>query len=157
MAGTTFTVRQFNSAPSETWPVSSVTGTYLVQGTISVLYINNTRTNLAADNLFGNQWGWFPGPDTTAYGIIVQGNDASVANTASDGRSPVFVTCWGWPKGASQGDNDTAFISLAGNILGATYGSVAAAKSALQTAGMYYQYPVGFAGQSPNTGTGSDV
>ena len=35
--------------------------------------------------------------------------------------------------------------------------SAAAAKSALQTAGMYYQYPVGFAGQSPNTGTGSDV
>jgi hypothetical protein len=47
--------------------------------------------------------------------------------------------------------NDTEFKNLAGYILGTTYGTVDDAKDGLQSAGMYYQYPVGFDGQSPNT------
>ena len=155
---TTFTRRQFNSVPTEFWPVSSPeTGTYLVKGTVSTLLINNTRTNLANDTLYSSAFGWFPSPDLNQYGIIVQGNDTVVTNTAADGRDPVYVSIWGWIAEEDQNGNDVAFRNLAGYILGTTYGTVAAAKSALQTAGMYYQYPVGFDGQSPQTGTGSDV
>jgi hypothetical protein len=155
---TSFTRRQFNTIPTENWPVGSPeTGTYLVKGTVSTLLINNTRTNLANDNLYGSGFGWFPSPDLNNYGIIVQGNDAVVTNTAADGRDPVYVSIWGWIAEEDQNGNDVAFRNLAGYILGTTYGTVAAAKSALQTAGMYYQYPVGYDGQSPQTGTGSDV
>ena len=157
MPTSTFTRRQFNTVPTELWPTGSLTGAYQVQGTDSSLFINNTRTNLANDDLYSNKFGWFPSPDLTAYGIIAQGNDAVVANTNADGRGYCFVSFWGWVAQETQGANDTEFKDLAGYIMGTTYGSVAAAKDDLQTAGMYYQYPVGFEGQSPSTGTGSDV
>ena len=157
MPTTTFTRRQFNTIPTESWPIDALEGAYLVQGTVSALYINNTRTNLANDDLYGGAFGWFPSPNLTAYGIIVQGNDTVVANTQADGSGVAYVSYWGWDAGEDQATNNAEFISLAGYIMGTTYGSVAAAKSALQTAGMYYQYPVGFDGQSPNTGNGSDV
>lgn len=158
MATTTFTRRQFNTVPTENWPISTpYAGTYLVAGTASTLYVNNTRTNLANDNLYGANWGWFPSPDLSNYGVIVQGNDLTVANTAADGRGTVYVTCYGWVAEETQGANDTAFKNLAGYILGATYATTGSAKTALRNAGMYYQYPVGYDGQSPNTGTGSDT
>ena len=153
---TIFTRRQFNTIPTEDWPVAPLTGTYQVQGTVSSLFINNTRTNLANDNLYGNAWGWFPSPDLNNYGIIVQGNDAVVANTQADGSGVAYVSIWGWSAKEDQITNDTEFKNLAGYILGTTYGTVANAKTALQSAGLYYQYPVGFDGQSPNTGDGSD-
>ena len=153
---TTFARRQFNTTPTEGWPTATLTGTYQVKGTISELYINNTRTNLANDNLYGKEFGWFPSPDLNNYGIIVQGNDAVVANTRADGGTS-YVSIWGWDAGEDQGTNDTSFRTLAGYIMGTTYATVANAKTALQAAGMYYQYPVGYDGQSPNTGTGSDV
>jgi hypothetical protein len=157
MPTTTFTRRQFNTVPTESWPTGSLTGAYQVQGTDSSLFINNTRTDLANDNLYGGVFGWFPSPDLTNYGIIVQGNDAVVANTNADGRGDCFVSFFGWEAGEDQPTNDTDFKNLAGYILGTTYGTVDDAKDGLQSAGMYYQYPVGYEGQSPNTGTGSDV
>jgi hypothetical protein len=157
MAITTLARRQFNTVPTENWPVSSPeTGTYLVAGATSTLLLNNTRTNLANDDLYGNAWGWFPSPDLNAYGIIAQGNDVVVANTQADGSGVAYVSFWGWDAQETQGANDTEFRQLAGNILGATYANTASAKSALQSAGYYYQYPVGYQGQSPSTGPGSD-
>ena len=157
MPESTFTRRQFNTVPTEEWPTGSLTGAYQVQGTDSSLFINNNRTDLANDDLYGNAWGWFPSPDLNSYGIIVQGNDAVVTNTQADGSGVAYVSIWGWDAQETQGANDTEFKNLAGYIMGTTYGSVATAKDDLQTAGMYYQYPVGFEGQSPSTGTGSDV
>jgi len=153
---TTFTRRQFTTPPTEGWPTAALTGTYQVTGTISELYINNTRTNLANDNLYGKEFGWFPSPDLSIYGIIAQGNDTVVANTRAEGGTS-YVSIWGWFGLETQGANDTEFKNLAGYIMGTTYATVANAKTALQGAGMYYQYPTGFDGQSPNTGTGSDV
>jgi hypothetical protein len=161
MAITTFSVRQFFNIPSELLPISRPTGTFIVTGSISNILINDTRTNLANDNIpgigtSGGSDGWWPGPSSAAdgFGVIVGGND-TYANPASDGRTST-ISCWGWTAQETQGANDTAFRSIAGSILGATYATTASAKSALQNAGFYYQYPVGFQGQSPNTGTGSD-
>jgi len=156
MPTTTFTRRQFNTVPGESWPTGSLTGAYQVQGTDSSLFINNTRTDLANDDLYGNAWGWFPSPDLNSYGIIVQGNDAEVTNTQADGSGVAYVSIWGWIAEEDQNGNNVAFRNLAGYILGTTYGTVEDAKDGLQSAGMYYQYPVGFEGQSPSTGTGSD-
>jgi hypothetical protein len=158
MAITTLARRQFNTTPTEEWPGNAVVaGTYAVTGSTSVLVINNTRTNLANDDLFGNSYGWFPSPDLNSYGIIAQGNDTTVANTQADGSGVAYVSFWGWDTQETQVANDTAFRQLAGNILGATYANTASAKSALRIAGYYYQYPVGYDGQSPNTGPGSDT
>ena len=158
---TTFTVRQFYTIPPESLPLTGERpeGVFVVTGSASNLIINNTRTNLANDTMTignsGTSNGWWPGPSTSVYGIIVGGNE-SFTNTGAGAVTPSYVSCWGWVAQETQGANDTEFISLAGNILGATYASVANAKTALRTAGYYYQYPVTFDGQSPNTGTGSD-
>jgi hypothetical protein len=155
---TTFTRRQFNTVPTEIWPIDALEGTYLVQGTVSTLYINNTRTNLANDDLYGGAFGWFPSPNLTAYGIIVQGNETVVSNTQADGSGIAYVSIWGWDVGETQGANDDLFIALANYILN-TPGEddLVTIKEDLIAAGYYYQYPVGFDGQSPGTGTGSDV
>jgi hypothetical protein len=170
MATTTFAVRQFYNIASEygTFNISGL-GLYVVTGSISRLVINNNRTNLAADSFemdtqnagtatFNSNTGegWWPGPSTSTadYGVIVGGND-TYANISPDGRTST-VSCWGWPAGEDQATNDAEFISLAGSILGATYANTGSAKTALRNAGFYYQYPVGFDGQSPNTGNGSD-
>tara|TARA_R110000822_G_scaffold291512_1_gene413477 strand:- start:43 stop:555 length:513 start_codon:yes stop_codon:yes gene_type:complete len=169
MATVDFPVRQFCAFPGELKPFSGTqpTGTFVVSGSVSNLLINNTRTNLAADTIYTVNNGWFPGPPTTVYesdpaegynsnGIIVGGNE-SYTNTAADGRSGgSFVSCWGWPAQATQGDNEELFLGLAGYVMGTTYVTVAAAKTALISAGYYYQFPKGMAGQSPNTGDGSD-
>jgi hypothetical protein len=155
---TTFTRRQFNTVPTENWPVAPLTGTYQVQGTVSSLFINNTRTDLANDNLYSNAYGWFPSPDLNLYGIIVQGNDTVVVNTQADGSGVGYVSFFGWDAGETQGANDDSFIALANYILN-TPGEddLVTIKEDLVAAGYYYQYPVGFDGQSPDTGTGSDV
>jgi hypothetical protein len=154
---TTFTRRQFNTVPTESWPTGSLTGAYQVQGTDSSLFINNTRTDLANDNLYGGVFGWFPSPDLTSYGIIVQGNDAVVANTNADGRGTCFVSFWGWDAGEDQPTNDASFIGLAQYVLNTSEDELETLKLDLVAGGYYYQYPVGFNGQSPDTGTGSDV
>jgi hypothetical protein len=162
MATTTFAVRQFFNIPAEALPLSQPTGTFIVTGSVSNLLVNNNRTNLANDTIpgvgsSGTQDGWWPGPDSSGagFGIIVGGND-TYANSTPDGRTST-VSCWGWTAQETQGPNDTEFISLAGYILGTTYANTGSAKTALRNAGFYYQYPVGFDGQSPNTGTGSDT
>ena len=170
MAATVFTVRQFYTIPSEYGTFTAPTGTFVVTGSVSRLLVNNTRTNLANDSMSittqnsspyaassGTSQGWWPGPNTSAafYGIIVGGADV-FANTSPDGRASQ-VSCWGWDAGEDQSDNNASFISLAGNILDTTFADTGSAKSALRSAGYYYQYPVGFDGQSLNTGTGSDV
>ena len=169
---TTFEVRQFCNIPSEALPFPGTTsqpaGTWVVTGSASNLLVNNTRTDLAADTLYGSNDGWFPGPSTKvyeaepevgyqSYGVIVGGND-SFANTVSDSRSGGSkVSCYGWISLATQGDNETAFINLASYVMGTTYANLANAKAGLQGAGYYYQFPKGMAGQSPNTGTSSDT
>ena len=166
---TTFPVRFFLAIPEEF--AGPVTGTYSVTGSISHLLINNTNTG-SGESIYevGDNGGWFPGPPTIAYdpdplegylsyGIIVGGADL-YANAGSDGRTSE-VSCWGFPEnGYTSQDQqalDELFVALAGNILGTTYANVNLAKTALRNAGFYYQYPVGFEGQSPNTGDGSDV
>jgi len=170
MATTTFTVRQFYTIPSEYGTFTAPTGTYVVTGSASRLLVNNNRTNLASDSMTittqnsspyvansGTTEGWWPGPSTSAadYGVIVGGSD-TYTNSSPDGRTSA-VSCWGWPAGEDQATNDTEFISLAGSVLGTTFANTGSAKTALRNAGFYYQYPVGYDGQSPNTGTGSDV
>jgi hypothetical protein len=165
MATTTFAVRQFFNIPSEEGAFTAPTGTYVVTGSVSRLLVNNSRTNLANDSFTigatpyssGGQLGWWPGPDSSGagFGIIVGGNDA-YANSTPDGRTST-VSCWGWAAQETQGANDTEFIALAGSVLGTTFANTGSAKTALQAAGFYYQYPVSYDGQSPNTGTGSDV
>jgi len=181
---TTFAVRQFYNIPSGYGTFTSPAGTFVVTGSISRLLVNNTRTNLANDSMTittqfdgpyvansGTITGWWPGSTTFAnvpadpgdilQGIIAGGND-EYENTSSDGRTS-RVSCWGFAITASaesannQPDLDIEFRSLAGNILGTTYANVNLAKTALRNAGYYYQYPMGFLGQSPNTGEGSDV
>ena len=163
MATTTFLVRQFFSIDSELLPLGEIpTGTYIVTGSVSNMLINNNRTNLSEDVIpgigsSGGSQGWWPGPSTnsaTGYGIIIGAGD-TIATTGSDGRTS-NVTCWGWIAQEDQATNDIEFRSLAGNILGATYANTSSAKTALRNAGYYYQYPVGFDGQSINTGNGSD-
>ena len=175
-ATTTFAVRQFYTIPSEYGTFTAPSGTFVVTGSISRLLVNNTRTNLANDSMSittqnsspyaassGTSQGWWPGPSTAndvgSYGIIVGGADV-YANTTPDGRTSE-VSCWGFPEGGytiqDQQALDELFVALAGNILGTTYANVNLAKTALRNAGYYYQYPMGFLGQSPNTGDGSDV
>jgi hypothetical protein len=162
MAITTFTVRQFFTIPPGELPLSGEIpeGVFIVTGSASNLFVNNNRTDLANDSLppYGNSNtsnGWWPGPSTTVYGIIVGGNE-SFTNTGAGDVTPSYVSCWGWDAGEDQSDNNASFISLAGNILGTTFANTGSAKTALRNAGYYYQYPVGFDGQSRNTGTGSD-
>ncbi len=170
MATTTFAVRQFYTIPSEYGTFTRPASTYVVTGSISRLLVNAGRTNLANDSMTittqnaspyiansGTNEGWWPGPDSSGagYGVIVGGNDA-YTNVSPDGRTS-NVSCWGWIAQEDQAANNAEFISLAGSILGATYEDTASAKTALRNAGFYYQYPVGFDGQSPNTGDGSDV
>ena len=175
MALTTFVARQFYNIPSEyTTFNSSGIGVFVVTGSVSKLLLNNTRTNLSVDSFTmdtsagtttfnsGGSTGWWPAGTTAVFvggpttgGIIVGGADG-YANSTPDGRIST-VSVWGWVEGENQGVNDAEFISLAGNILGATYANTGSAKTALRNAGFYYQYPVGYDGQSPNTGTGSDT
>jgi len=169
MATTTFAVRQFYQIPSEYGTFTAPTGTYVVTGSVSRLLVNNNRTNLANDSMTittqnsspyiatsASPEGWWPGADTAnLYGVIVGGND-TYANPSPDGRNST-VSVWGWDAQEDQANNDVEFRRLAGVILGATYADTASAKTALRNAGFYYQYPVGYDGQSPNTGTGSDV
>ena len=172
MATTTFEVRQFCNIPGENLPFpgssSQPAGTFVVTGSASNLLVNNTRTDLAADTIYGTNDGWFPGPSTKvydpapaegyeSYGVIVGGND-SFANTVSDSRTGGSkVSCYGWVSLSTQGANETAFINLASYVMQTTYANLANAKAGLQGAGYYYQFPKGMAGQSPNTGTGSDT
>ena len=170
MATSIFEVRQFCNIPGENLPLSGTqpAGTFVVTGSASNLLVNNTRTDLAADTIYGTNDGWFPGPSTKvydpapaegyeSYGVIVGGNDA-FANTVSDSRSGGSkVSCYGWTSLSTQGLNETAFINLASYVMGTTYANLANAKAGLQGAGYYYQFPKGMAGQSPNTGTGSDT
>ena len=172
MATTIFPVRQFCAIPSENLPFpgssSQPAGTFVVTGSASNLLVNNTRADLAADTIYSVNDGWFPGPSTKvydpapaegyeSYGVIVGGNDA-FANTVSDSRSGGSkVSCYGWTSLSTQGLNETAFINLASYVMGTTYANLANAKAGLQGAGYYYQFPKGMAGQSPNTGTGSDT
>ena len=174
---TSFKVRQFFTIPSEYGTFTAPAGTFVVTGSISRLLVNNTRTNLANDSMSiitqnsspyaatsASPQGWWPSPNLdetggTAYGIIVGGND-TYANTTPDGRTSK-VSCWGFPEGGvtteSQEELNSLFTDLAISILGTSLADVDAAKAALITAGFYYQFPTGKNGQSPNTGTGSDV
>jgi hypothetical protein len=168
---TSFTVRQFYNIPSEQGAFTAPSGVFVVTGSISRLLVNNTRTNLANDSFTvdGDSYssntsqGWWPAGTNPAVadgvvqsvGIIVGGNDG-YANSSPDNRIST-VSVWGWLAGELQPTNDALFIELAGYILGTTYANTGSAKTALRDAGFYYQYPVGFDGQSPNTGTGSDV
>jgi hypothetical protein len=155
---TTFARRQFNTVPTESWPVTvnPASGSYFISGSESVLLINFVRQNLAQDNLYGAEWGWFPSPDLTAKGIIVQGNDAQVNNTRASGGA-AYISFWGWDDQETQNANDDAFISLAQYVLNTSEDELETLKLSLVSKGYYYQYPVGYNGQSPNTGTGSDV
>jgi len=175
MATTTFAVRQFFNIPSEYGTFTAPTGVFVVTGSVSRLLVNNNRTNLANDSMTittqnsspfnassGTAQGWWPAGTTAVFdvgvttgGVIVGGND-SYTNPSPDGRISE-VSVWGWVEQEDQATNDIEFRRLAGVILGATYADTASAKTALRNAGFYYQYPVGFDGQSPNTGTGSDV
>ena len=181
MATSTFAVRQFFNIPSEYGTFTAPTGVFVVTGSVSRLLVNNTRTNLANDSMSittqnsspyaatsASPQGWWPAGTTAVFagsggapqinqgGIIVGGVDGVYANTTPDGRIST-VSVWGWIEGEDQAANDAEFISLAGNILGTTFANTGSAKTALRNAGFYYQYPVGFDGQSPNTGDGSDV
>ena len=160
------------------------TGVFVVTGSESRVLVNNSRTNLANDSFTiavelgglsttatfnsGTPKGWWPGPPTIAYnpspeegylsyGIIVGGNE-NFTNASPDGRTS-NVSCWGWITQATQGANETEFIALAKAVIGAgaLITNLVTAKTALRDAGYYYQFPAGFDGQSPNTGTGSDV
>ena len=131
MPGTVFTVRQFTNIPSENLPLGPrPTGTFIVSGSVSNMLINDTRTNLSEDNIYGVNEGWFPGPATDAgsYGIIVGGND-TFQNTAADGRTGGSkISCYGWPAQESQGANDTEFKNLAQYVCQTSFPDVAAAK-----------------------------
>jgi hypothetical protein len=167
---TTFEVRQFCNIPGENLPFDNTqpSDTFVVTGSFSNLLVNNTRTDLAADTIYGTNDGWFPGPSTKvyvadpevgyqSYGVIVGGKD-SFANTVSDSRTGGSkVSCYGWVSLSTQGANETAFINLASYVMQTTYANLANAKAGLQGAGYYYQFPKGMSGQSPNTGTGSDT
>jgi hypothetical protein len=174
---TSFKVRQFFTIPSEYGTFTAPAGTFVVTGSISRLLVNNTRTNLANDSMSiitqnsspyaatsASPQGWWPSPNMdaaggTAYGIIVGGKD-TYANTSPDGRTS-NVSCWGFPEGGYTTENqealDALFAELASSVLGVFQPTSEDAAVALRTAGFYYQYPTGFNGQSPNTGTGSDV
>ena len=175
MATTTFAVRQFYTIPSEYGTFTAPTGVFVVTGSVSRLLVNNTRTNLASDSMSittqnsspyvansGTSQGWWPAGTTAVFaggvttGGIIVGGAAEYNNSTPDLRVS-NVSVWGWLEGEDQAVNDAEFISLAGNILGTTFANTGSAKTALRNAGFYYQYPVGYDGQSPNTGTGSDV
>jgi hypothetical protein len=174
---TSFRVRQFFTIPSEYGTFTAPAGTFVVTGSISRLLVNNTRTNLANDSMSiitqnsspyaatsASPQGWWPSPnmDGTSgveYGIIVGGKD-TYANTSPDGRTS-NVSCWGFPEGGVTTEDQEAlnalFAELASSVLGVFQPTAEDAAIALRTAGFYYQFPTGFNGQSPNTGTGSDV
>jgi hypothetical protein len=169
MALTTLAVRQFYQIPSEYGTFARPASTYVVTGSVSRILVDGGRPNLASDSMTittqnsspyiansGTSQGWWPSPDISAagYGVIVGGNDV-FANTSPDGRTST-VSCWGWLAQEDQAANDSEFRALAGSVLGATYETTGSAKAALQAAGYYYQYPVGYQGQSPSTGPGSD-
>jgi hypothetical protein len=176
MAISTITARQFFNIPSEYGTFTAPSGVFVVTGSVSRLLINNTRTNLSVDSFeldtsgggtttfnSNTNLGWWPAGTTAVRGgvsspggIIVGGNDL-YTNTGAGAITPSYVSVWGWDEIEDQNGNDVAFISLAGNILGTTFANTGSAKTALRSAGYYYQYPEGFDGQSPNTGTGSDV
>lgn len=169
MALTTLPVRQFFQIASEYGNFNNPASTYVVTGSVSRLLVDGGRSNLAADSFTmntnqgsvnftsGGPEGWWPSPDISAggYGVIVGGNDG-FANSTPDGRTST-VSCWGWPAGEDQATNDAEFIALTEQILNnPSLNTTASCKSALQSAGYYYQYPVGYQGQSPSTGPGSD-
>jgi hypothetical protein len=163
MAITTYPVRQVAPIAAEEFPTPpSITGTVVISGSTSTLYVNINRTNLDGDPGTGRsgEYRWVNGPDTAFnYGVIIGGND-SWQTTGADGAA-TNISCWGWPAGEDQPTNDTEFIALtqylqrtfSGTV---TVNSTGSAKTYLQAQGFYYQYPVGFQGQSPSTGTGSD-
>ena len=122
----------------------------------------------------GTITGWWPGASTaftppefgsggTMPGVIVGGAD-DYANSTPDGRTS-RVSVYGFSAEYDEfADNqsilNTAFINLVNYILGTSWGpeeGLNDAKLSLINAGFYYQYPVSFQGQSPNTGDGSDV
>jgi hypothetical protein len=168
MAITTYTVRQVSPIAAEEFPTPpTITGTVVISGSTSNLYVNINRTNLDGDPGTGRsgEYRWVNGPALQGgpapgpYGVIIGGND-SWLTTGADGAA-TNISCWGWPAGEDQPTNDTEFIALtqylqrtfSGTV---TVNSTASAKTYLQAQGFYYQYPVGFQGQSPSTGTGSD-
>jgi hypothetical protein len=172
---TSFEVRQFYQIPSEYGTFTAPLRTFVVTGSISRLLVNNGReTALSNDSMSittqfsspyvansGTSQGWWPGAstDSVLYGIIVGGNDG-YANPSPDGRTST-VSVWGWDAQVSQEQNDIEFVNLVNYILGTDWTpegeGLGNAKQSLINAGFYYQYPVGFNGQSPNTGDGSDV
>jgi len=178
MAATVFTVRQFFALPSPQPPLEggTPTGTFIVTGSVgspaSGLLINNTRTNLSQDqvDISGIEYsgtsslGWFPGPSTaTSQYVIIVGGNPNYNNTAADGRAGGSkISCWGATGSTfTQGAYETAFINLASQVnfeleLGYTITNTAEAKDFCVSEGFYYQFPVSLAGQSPNTGNGSD-
>jgi hypothetical protein len=180
MATTTFAVRQFYAIPNDYTGsgVEAPEGTFLIKGSDSNLLVNNNRTDL---DLSGaghpypvapanpERYGWFAGPNTSdqfdidvsGWGTIVGGNVNYTNLRAGESELPggaAYVSCWGF-QGTSliQGEYDTAFISLCESIFNTTFANTASAKTACRNAGYYYQWPVGLDGQSPNTGTGSDI
>ncbi len=185
MAATVFTVRQFYTIPSEYGTFTGPSGVFIITGSISRLLVNDSRTNLANDSMTittqfnspyvassGTSQGWWPGTLTAGgdtfgdplIGTIVGGSD-NFANTSPDGRTSE-VSVWGFSSsftgegGTDQTNLNAAFIELTNSILGTSFtppDDLGAAKTALRNAGFYYQYPVGFDGQSPRTGDGSDV
>jgi len=184
MAATTFSVRQFYTIPSEYGTFTAPSGVYVITGSISRLLVNGNRENLANDSMTittqfnspyvassGTAQGWWPGTLTAGgdqfgdplIGTIVGGSD-TYANTSPDGRTSE-VSVWGFSTtftgegGQDQTNLNNEFINLVNYILGTSFTSeqLGSAKTALRNAGFYYQYPVGFDGQSPNTGDGSDV
>lgn len=168
MALTTLPVRQFFQIASEYGNFNRPASTYVVTGSVSRLLVDGGRSNLAADSFTmntnqgsvnftsGGTSGWWPSPDISAagYGVIVGGNDG-FANSTPDGRVST-VSCWGWIAGEDQATNDAEFIALAQVVTGVEIATTASAKTNLQSRGYYYQYPVGYQGQSPSTGPGSD-
>jgi len=170
---TSFEVRQFYQIPSEYGTFTAPLRTFVVTGSISRLLVNNGReVALSNDSMSittqfsspyvansGTSQGWWPGAltDSVSYGIIVGGNDG-YANSSPDGRIST-VSVWGWDVQFTQELNNIEFINLVNYILGTNWNSeeLVDAKQSLINAGFYYQYPVGFNGQSPNTGDGSDV
>ena len=183
---TSFAVRQFYNVPSNYGTFTNPAGVWVVTGSISRLLVNKDRQNLASDSMTittqfdgpyvansGTITGWWPGASTDWIvfngeimpGIIVGGAD-EYENTGSDGRTS-RVSVWGFSAiyqdpetpGENQLNLDNAFINLTNYILGTSFGpgEYGEAAGALQGAGFYYQYPVGFNGQSPNTGAGSDA
>ena len=184
---TTFTVRQFYTIPSEYGTFTAPSGVFVITGSLSRLLVNDNRTNLANDSMTittqnsspyvassGTSQGWWPGTLTAGgdmfgdplIGTIVGGND-TYANPAAPGDGRISeVSVWGFSSsftgegGTDQTNLNIAFVELINSILGTSYtppDDLGEAKTALRNAGFYYQYPVGFDGQSPRTGDGSDV